>query len=290
MVYRDAEEALRQRRRELLALRRAQATRVPAAIVAVYANRQARRYAGGTGLALATLIVVDAAGGGDGLTHLLEISWPIMAGVYLVGRIAAEVNLRGRLRRFAEPGADAAFDVDRLERFVPSEVVRARADAVEASSVAVPLAALCLLLPLSLHLVVASAFFHDGFGATEFDRWIRQGLVYGGHCHLILAAQGWKLGRSLPRGAAILEAAEVAGWHAWALTILASMAAAVAFVLCAPFSAFSLAVAGPAVVAATGLVFIPMLFTGAGRRVARERHLLARPEFRDLSTRMEGEA
>ncbi|HKA88944.1 MAG TPA: hypothetical protein VKE22_14845 [Haliangiales bacterium] len=290
MVYRDAEEALRQRRSELLALRRAQAKRVPDATVAIYAHRQARRYAGGTGLGLAALIAVEAVGGGPGLTRLLELAWPIMAGMYLFARVAAEANLRGRLTRFAEPGPDAAFDVDRLERFLPSEVARAEADAIEAPSVAVPLAALCLLLPLSIHLVVASAFFHDGFGEAEFDRWIREGLLYGGHCHVILAAQGWKLGRTLPRGAAILEASEVAGWHAWALTILASMAAAVAFVLVAPFSAFSLAVAGPAVVAATGLVFVPMLFTGAGRRIARERQLLARPEFPDLSTRMEGEA
>jgi len=205
-------------------------------------------------------------------------------------RIAAEANLRARLVRFGEPSDDAAFDVDRLERFLPSEEARAAAHAVEASSVAAPLAALCLLLPMSLHLLVASAFFHEGFGEVEFDRWIRQGLLYGGHCHLILAAQGWRLGRSLPRGPSILEAAEVAGWHAWALTILAGMLAAVAFVLCAPFSGFSLALAGPAVVAATGLVFVPMVFTGAGRWVARERFLLRRPEFPDLSARMEREA
>jgi hypothetical protein len=288
MVYRDAEEALRRRRSELLALRRAQAMQVPASTVAVYAGRQARRYAGGAGIALAALLAVEAIGGAGGLTRYLELAWPVMAGVYAFAFLAAAANLRARLSRI-EPTDDPARDVDRLERFVPSEIVRADARALEAPSIAVPLAALCLLLPLSIHLLVASAFFHDGFGEAEFDGWIRQGLAYGGHCHVLLAVQAWRFGRRLPRGAAVLEAAEVAGWHAWALTILASMAAAVAFVLCAPFSAFSLAVAGPAVVAATGLVFVPMLFTGAGRRVAHERRVLARPEFLDLHARMEGE-
>jgi hypothetical protein len=51
---------------------------------------------------------------------------------------------------------------------------------------------------------------------------------------------------------------------------------------------FGLAIVGPAVVAATGLVFVPAMFSAVGRAVARERRLLVLMQFSHPIVRMEG--
>jgi len=290
MVYRDAEEALRQRRGELLALRRRQAFALPDSLVAVYARRQARRYAGSAAMALAGVLAFDALRGADGLTAMLEVSWPLVALVYAFTRAAAGQNLRARLYRAAHSTGDVLADVDRLEGWSPAAQAIEETRALEARSVAPALTGLALIVPLSLQLLMGMMFGGDRLDARESDTWIRTALVYEGHCHLVLAALAWRFGQRLPSLVGVREAASVAGWQAWAIMILASMAAAILFALLGPIMGFGLAIVGPAVVAATGLVFVPAMFAGIGRAVARERRLLALLQFSQPTVRMEGRA
>jgi hypothetical protein len=68
------------------------------------------------------------------------------------------------------------------------------------------------------------------------------------------------------------------------------MGAAVLFALVGPLVGFGLAIVGPAVVAATGLMFVPAMFAAVGRMVARERRLLLMMQFSQPIVRMEGRA
>jgi hypothetical protein len=290
MVYRDAEEALRQRRGELLALRRREALALPASLVAVYARRQARRHAGSAAIALAGLLAFDALRGADGLTAMLEVSWPLVALVYLFTRVAAGQNLRARLYRAAHPTGDVLGDVDRLEGWSPVAQAIAETRALEARSVAPALTGLALIVPLSLQLLLLMMLDGDRIDGRESDTWIRTALVYEGHCHLVLAALAWRFGQRVPSLAGVREAASVAGWQAWAVMILTSMGAAVLFALLGPLIGFGLAIVGPAVVAATGLMFVPAMFAAIGRTVARERRLLVMMQFSQPIVRMEGRA
>jgi hypothetical protein len=68
--------------------------------------------------------------------------------------------------------------------------------------------------------------------------------------------------------------ADRAGWHAWGVTILSSIVAGALLLVVVPVAGVALIIVAPAVVAATGLAFIPAMFTRMGRRVREERLLL----------------
>jgi len=149
--------------------------------------------------------------------------------------------------------------------------------AIEWRSVWVPMAALALLVPLSLHYLVVAGLRAGVPDAHEFDGWISLSLLCVGHCHLVLCWQAWRFGRALREQPDVFSVgllADRAGWHAWGVTIASSIVAGMAVLVVVPIAGVALIVVAPAVVAATGLAFIPTMFIRMGRKVREERLLL----------------
>jgi hypothetical protein len=291
MIYRNADEALRRRRDELVLERQVEVAALPEAISSVYVRRRARSDAGVTGIACAALLVLAAALRHDGLTTILHGSWLCILGVYFFSRAAARHQLRRTLLRSFNPTLDADEDVRRLSELRPAGVVKALAETIEWRSIALPMTALAMLVPLSLHWVAAAAL---GFGAPdtrEFDGWISLSLLCVGHCHIVLAAQAWRFANVLQATPDVFSVglhADRAGWQAWGVTVASSVVAGLLFLVVVPVGvalavmsiagiALIMVVVAPAVVAVTGLAFVPTMFTRMGRKVREERLLLAYP-------------
>ncbi len=75
-------------------------------------------------------------------------------------------------------------DLSNLEAGGPRKVGLALLERLEQPSMALPLAALSLLGPLSLHLVVALVFFNSS--SPQFGSWAALSLVLVGHAHLAM--------------------------------------------------------------------------------------------------------
>jgi hypothetical protein len=130
-----------------------------------------------------------------------------------------------------------------------------RPETALAESVLMPAAALALLLPLTLHLLVALAT--RGAGA-DFDGWVRASLIITGMAHLVFAGLCMLRAHRLLRGAPAISP----------LAIFASVVAT----SCVPFVV--LFGVPPVLVALTGLPMLPLLHAMA-RWIERERAELA---------------
>ena len=280
MVYRNADEALRRRRDELVCQRQLEVATLPAVVPGVYVRRSARVYAGAVGVACAAFMAAAAAARRDGLTTILQASWLCMGGTYFLARIAAQAHVKRVLERSFTPAASVESDVLRLEALTPALVVRELAERIEWRSVALPMTSLALFLPLSLHYLVATMLRVSAPNGHDFDGWISLSLLFVGHCHIVLAYQAWRFARVLRGTRDVFSVGLIAdrsGWHAWGITILSSLVAGVLLLLIVPIAGIALVIVAPAVVAATGLAFIPTMFTRMGRRIREERLLLVYP-------------
>jgi hypothetical protein len=277
MIYRDADEALRLRRDELAAVRQLEAASLPDAIAAVYGRRRARLDAGIAGIACAAVLAVAAAARHTGLTTILHASWICMAAVYFFSREASRHHVRHAVLRTFSPTAGVEEDVLRMSELRPAGVVKILAEEIEWRSVWVPMAALALVIPLTLHYLVAAGLHVSVPDAHDFDRWISLSLLCVGHCHLVLCWQAWRFARAVQRERDSLVVgllADRAGWHAWGVTIASSVVAGLLLLMVVPVAGVALVIVAPAVVAATGLAFIPAMFIRMGRKIRDERLLL----------------
>jgi hypothetical protein len=200
-------------------------------------------------------------------TVLLLAAWPTAFVIGAVGRVAARVmlSLDARIPLTGDPAEDLA----RLEARDPLQDARATARAWERRSTALPLAALSLLAPLSIHWVVyilllkapdlrASTF--DDFGV-----WIGMSAVLVGHAHLALLI-GSVIWASRLRTRPTVDIR--GGIHrSWA-TVLAVSAG----VACLP--GIVLLAIPPILVGLTGVLFVPLMFLGTVRILAAERSAL----------------
>jgi hypothetical protein len=280
MVYRSADEALKRRRDELIEARRREIQALPTEVIAVYVRRRARIAAGGAGVACALVLGVSAAARRDGLTTILQLSWLGMALVYILGWVAARRAARCQLDRAFAPTDDPGSDVLRLESLTPRDVIGALTERIEWRSIALPMTALALFVPLSLHYAVATLLRARVPDGRDFDDWISLSLLLVGHCHVVLAVQAWKFARML-RGApdvfSVGMIADRSGWQAWGITILSSLVAGVLVLLIVPIAGIALVLVAPTLVAATGLAFIPAMFARMGRKIRAERVALVCP-------------
>src|SRR5262249_16897706 len=259
MVYRSADEALRRRRDELVCQRQLEVATLPAVVPRGYVRRGAPVFPGAVGIGCAAFMAVSAAARREGLTTILQASWLLMASTYGLARIAAQTYVRRALERAFTPGASAAGDVLRFESLTPALVVRELAERIEWRSVAMPMTALSLFLPLTLHYLVAGMLRVSVPDGHDFDGWISLSLLFVGHCHLVLAYQAWRFARVLRGTRDVFSVGLIAdrsGWHAWGITILSSLVAGVLLLLIVPIAGIALVIVAPAVVAATGLAFI----------------------------------
>jgi hypothetical protein len=287
--YRLGDETLLLDRREaLLAARRAEAADLhqassPAAMV--YSARVVRTAFGLAGVAMAVLLVDAALTGGIALTPILDASWLILGAVAILARPLAALALRAELGRAFVPSDDVRGDIATFELVTPTRVVADAADRLEERSVALPLSALGLLLPLTLHRLGAVLLDAMGvrmpllgsLGATRpMDAWIKASMVMVGHCHVLLVILVCAFARDLRRHPDFPEMAlgERAGWGAFAWTSLASIPAATLCLTLWPLEGWLPFILIPTLVTVTGLTFIPPSFLAMGRVIARERAVI----------------
>ncbi|MFT3768843.1 MAG: hypothetical protein QM820_25645 [Minicystis sp.] len=265
-AYRDATEGARIRHADLSA-RRARDERALADAQLARGRRSGRIAAGAAGIigavALVGTTLVHAFGHGHPIagvpTAVLLGAWPAMVLAYLGGRD----DLRRRLLTSNERLArDLHAEIARLEQTLPVARVREQAARLERLSVALPLVAIALLAPLTLH---ALAFLLASGSLREFDGWIALSLAIVGHAHVVLAWRGWRYARRLRdedsatvRGGWLHEAQATYGY-----TVLASAIPGALLILLPPF-----------LTGLTGFFVIPLAFYVMARRVVTERALL----------------
>lgn len=284
--YRVADETLLVARRDaLLEARRAEAAELladPSPVATVYSVRVVRSAFGFAGIVMAVLLVDAALTGGVALTPILDATWLVLGAVVILARPLAALSLRSELARAFVPTGDVRGDITALEATRAERTVAQAADRLEERSVALPLSALALLLPLTLHRM--GAFLLDAlgirmpflwaFGTTRpMDAWIKASMVMVGHCHVLLVILACAFARDLRRHPDFPEVAlgERAGWGAFAWTSLASIPAATLCLTLWPLEGWLPFLLIPTLVTVTGLTFIPPSFLAMGRAVARER-------------------
>jgi hypothetical protein len=274
MIYRDDEEALRARRRDLLVARQAELRAAPPGVWELAPRRLGRIAAGVTGIAGAVLMTFCTAARASGATLVLMATWPAMLLVGLFVRSAARARGHLAVLREYAPGEDVAADIERLE--VPlARLLAERSGPLERAATALPLIAGSLLLPLSIHLLVYAGISGVGAGEVDveaFDKWIALSLAIVGHCHLVLAFLGWRFARSATQKGGV--GVDDQGWLAWWIVIVASVVSGLLLVFFLPYAALALVFVVPGLVTTTGLLFIPALFSRAARRIRHERALL----------------
>ncbi|APR80326.1 Hypothetical protein A7982_05673 [Minicystis rosea] len=272
-AYRDALEGARLRHAELRA-RRTEAQRALDDADRALGRRIARIAAGAMGVAGALAMVgaviysntAEQHGARPWLgapTTVLLGAWPAMAVAYAAGRV---VDVWRRLVHRIAPAPrarDLHTEIARLEQPLPVAETRTRATNLERASVALPLIAMALLGPLTLHAIVNVCVRHVPL--DEFHNWITLSTIIVGHAHLLLAWLGFRFATRL-RATADADVRSMwirEGYGAYWRTVLAS-AIPGALLLLIP----------PAITGVTAPFIIFPAFWRMAHRVATERALL----------------
>jgi hypothetical protein len=260
-AYRDSMEGARIRFADLRA--RSLDTVPIGAASAVSAARTARIYAGVTGIAGAVLLVAATLANfllrwGVPLHAVLLASWPAMGFAYIAGL------LRGRRRAaaIAVPAqtGDVVTDLARLETGEPVAAAHRHAERLEQAATALPMIAVGLLAPLTIHLPFAASV-----GRDAGDGWIALSMLIVGHAHLALAfmyARFARRAKHLSSDALALARSNME-WSAWGIAVAVSAVPGIVFVLIPPV-----------LTAVTGLLFNPILFRSMTRAILAERVVL----------------
>lgn len=269
-VYRHGGEGARSRLEELVKLRRKEIDELPAAVRFVFIRRLARSAAGGTAivgalcLAIATLYFLGESQGE--LTLILLGSSVAAIPAYALAVFWGEAKLERELTRLFSPGKDVFADIDRLSRLRPIEVVRNLAESLERASIALPLIAKALLIPLTLHFLVAVLVSQGEIRLSDFDEWINISALLVGHSHLVLAFLCWRFAKKLSTSDNdVFAVFPVRNDWGRAFGITVATSAVPGLVL------FAVPVI---VVILTGLAFIPFMFHTIKRQIMRERATL----------------
>lgn len=193
------------------------------------------------------------------ITSVLVFAWPAALLIGAVVRRLAERGCRARIEASLRPGADLYAAADRLDRESPADALRAAAMRLEAASVALPLAGVALLAPLTLHLPFAGLI---GNSDLRYDGWIMMSMIVVGHAHFALVVCAIVFARRVRRHAGLefSEDLRAFGWKSWGVAILVSALPGAALMLIPPI-----------LTAVTGLVFIPASFGAVARAALRER-------------------
>jgi hypothetical protein len=252
----------------------------------VFAARKARIAAGAVGLATGLALFVWALG------SLHSLQWMgreceatntyILVGAWLALGISGELarglaRRRARLELGREPVAsgDTHTDLARIDAEDPLRELRCKGSKLEGCSTALPLAAASLLAPLTLHGLVATALCwanRTSLTAADFGGWIAASALLVGLAHLALLVQVVLWGRSL-RGRETSRLRH--NIHiAWARTLAVTTGAALVPAIVFAPGGNLLVLLPAALVAATGLAFVPWLFVFTARRLEQERAAL----------------
>lgn len=135
-------------------------------------------------------------------------------------------------------------------------------------SASIPLVGLSLMAPLGIHGAYLAL---KGDGLRQISEWVAVSLMIVGHCHLVLAALGWRHGRQIMRVPKLGQSGLGDGFKALGWTIVASL-----------FPGVLLILVPPGLVALTGLAFVPWAWWWVTGRSYRERDTLRALTFSSL--------
>jgi hypothetical protein len=200
-------------------------------------------------------------------TYTFLFAWPVAAVALCAAGVAAwHINER-RIETSVRETGDPLADLARAERLDPVRQLVSKAKGLERLSVALPLAGVAFLAPLTIHFAVSVfiAASNHGESATDFAMWIRWSAVLVGHAHVVLAICGFRFARRLAeRDTAVIakgtahDGLVAVGWT----TLAALVPGAILFLV------------PPALVLFTGLAFAPLAYSMMGRRIYAERLVL----------------
>lgn len=281
-AYRDATETLRARwQRQRAEIER---TMTGAEFRAVLAARLARTVFGAT-LALGFVLMVgtslyDATNRPNSFSYVRETrsvalvlagTWAAAIALGLITRVAASAfapKLLGRSLGRLLDTEDLRADHAHWQEDAAIEKVLRGAFADGAWGASLPLVGLSLMAPLGIH---ATYLALKGDGLAQVSEWIGVSLVIVGHCHLVLAALGWRHGRQLMRVPKLGQSGLGDGFKALGWTIVASL-----------FPGVLLILVPPGLVAITGLAFVPWAWWWVTSRSYHERDTLRALTFSSL--------
>jgi hypothetical protein len=238
----------------------------------IHAARIARAMAGGVGLVgTATVGVLALTEARAELTYTLVgssvaalVTYTLVRFVFMLGALGRKDVRPPRLTGHLNTDLSQLESSDPLRSLV-EQLSRLELSNLEVWSTALPLAALSMLMPLTLHFGFIKLTSSES--AESFATWIRVSLVVVGHAHLALMIMAIRFAKKLRR--ATLDELTRMSVHrewarAWGITI---------GVACVP-SILLLAIP-PILVAVTGIAFIPLMFILVHKRLVAERLVLA---------------
>jgi hypothetical protein len=270
--YRDDAVAAEIRYEDLFSrkLKELRSATIPARI---QERRNGRIAAGSVGIAGVVLMIVV------GVTHIashshprgvvsgiLFGSWAAMALAYIIARAGTRLWLD--LRALPSRSSDRRADVARLEATsIPGDLCEEVYQS-EQSSIALPMIAISLLAPLTVHGLAFVGFLAgvnnvDAWG--KFDGWIGLSAVIVGHAHIVLAYLCYRFAKKMRELPAeeVDDAGRKLGWNAFWWTVTASaIPSGVLYLI------------PPVVTLVTGLVFCPLMFAVMRKRILEERRAL----------------
>jgi hypothetical protein len=269
-MYRDDQEGARLRLEHLLEQHAVELPYSSQAFLSVHSARVGRIAFGVVTCVGACAMVVWAItsltlnkGTGGGLSAILFGTWPVALFAYGVARLFAYDLARRAALRDLRPSGDIHADIARVEATAPA--FKRSAQALEGPSLAWPMMGACLLAPLTLHFVLWLVVGRGPNLLVKFDEWIALSMIVVGHAHVALAALCWRFAqqaRSAPT-CAFGDGEELSiGWRVLGQTVLVS-AVPGALLLGIP----------PILTAATGVLFVPLLFRAMRDAARRERSL-----------------
>lgn len=238
----------------------------------VHASRIARIVSGATGLVGAFFVCLFAIGDDKvAPTSALLVSVGAMIASWALARIVFGLLPLKRLFPAKPPvryTGHLATDLAAIDARSPWPEIERKVDQLESASTSLPLAAISLLAPLTIHLPFAMVFFDTD--TDGFSSWIRMSLVIVGFAHLTLMALAIRFASSMSKMATedIVDMPIHRKWLAtWGLTIAAGCVPGIVLLLVPPI-----------LVTITGLAFIPFMFMWIRRRLLSERAVIALAE------------
>jgi hypothetical protein len=265
--------AYRELAHDVALLRTLEASEDIAPLIRIHARRVARTIAGTIAAAGGAMMFIvayaiwigrwasgapepDHAGGV--FTKLLFASAAAAIFAYPIARLVTGRTWSARLRYTAS--GDPARDLVRIEA-ARASLLRAL-EGGETVSVAMPMAALSLLVPLLSHFVVGTMISGDLLKVRDFDGWIFFSVLLVGHAHFVLVGMCVLAARRMRRTAK--EELEARGPWDWLLALGVTVAAGAV-------PGIVLLLIPPLIVLVTGVAFIPAMFVVMRTKLRNER-------------------
>jgi hypothetical protein len=188
----------------------------------------------------------------------------------LLGSLVARALLSAKPGPPPATATDFSAELAKLQREEPLSEMRTVASKWELPALWAPLVAIALLVPLTLHFLVALLFFGGWSAESGFrSMWLPCSALVVGHAHLALAIASVVWARALRKRPATLSRSRV--HQSWAKALGGTIVVALLPTMFL-FGGGSLFVGG--IVTATGLAFVPWAFLATAACLVRERAML----------------